>query len=339
MYKDHLDNKTILITGASSGIGYQTALLLAKAGYRLIMPCKNTSTAENTYKNLQNHMNLKNSDPSILSTPILDLSDLESINKFKNEAVAKGIEIDILILNAGLQYTGAKKPIKSVQGYELTFAVNHLGHYYLTRLLLPLILKSDNPRIIITSSEVHNPKSSGGSIGRKASLNNLQGINYHQAFDMLDGISEFNADKAYKDSKLCNILFARHLSKILIDKNLEVPVIAWAPGLIIPKGNQGFFRYSRQYNNVGQIIFAFLARDVLKFSDSPKNAGRILFEISTKEQYSSPGFRYYSNRVMGFGRFQFEESEISNEAMNDQLAKDLWVSSSKLINIDSEFNI
>ena len=76
----------------------------------------------------------------------------------------------------------------------------------MTQKILPLLNKSNDPKIIITSSEVHNPKSGGGKVGAKASLGNLKGLESGLGFEMVDG-NKFNADKAYKDSKLCNILF------------------------------------------------------------------------------------------------------------------------------------
>ena len=99
--------------------------------------------------------------------------------------------------------------------------------------------------------------SSGGRVGAKASLGNLSGLKNAKGFEMIDG-NKFNADKAYKDSKLCNILFARKLSDNFIKKKLSIPVIAWAPGLVISRDNQGFFRYSRKYNQLGQILFCLL---------------------------------------------------------------------------------
>ena len=98
----------------------------------------------------------------------MDLSDLNSIDSLCSVFKKKRLSIDVLILNAGLQYTGSQKPWRSIQGVELTFAVNHLSHFYLVQNLLPLIHISTESKIIITSSEVHNPKSSGGKVGAKA---------------------------------------------------------------------------------------------------------------------------------------------------------------------------
>ncbi len=322
---------TIFITGGSSGIGYEAVLKLISIGHNIILPCKNLSRANEVLTNIFNQSPVELSKKGEIYTPIMDLSDLKSIDSLCTELKNKRMNIDVLILNAGLQYTGSKIPRMSTQGIELTFAVNHLSHFYLTKKILPLIDKKNNPKIIITSSEVHNPNSGGGKVGAKASLGKLKGLDSGAGFEMIDG-NKFNADKAYKDSKLCNILFARKLSDILVSKKLSIPVIAWAPGLVISRDNQGFFRYSRKYNELGQKLFAFLARDILRITTSNKDAGLLLSNLACLCIFRKPGFSYYSNRIISLGKFIFEKTDISNDAKRVDLADNLWESSQALIN-------
>ena len=321
---------TIFITGGSSGIGYQAVLKLISLGHNIILPCKNISRANEVLTNIFNQSQVESSKKGKIDTPIMDLSDLKSIDSLLSELKNKRVNIDILILNAGLQYTGSKTPRMSAQGVELTFAVNHLAHFYLTQKILPLIDKNNDPKIIITSSEVHNPISGGGKVGAKANLGNLKGLKSGAGFEMIDG-NKFNADKAYKDSKLCNILFARKLSNNLIRQKLLIPVIAWAPGLVISRDNQGFFRYSRKYNQLGQILFAFLARDILRITTSNKNAGLLLCNLACLCRYRKPGFNYYSNKIISSGKYIFEETEISNDAQRVDLSDNLWRLSQSII--------
>ena len=321
---------TIFITGGSSGIGYQAVLKFISLGHNIILPCKNISRANEVLTNILNQSTSELSKKGEIHTPIMDLSDLKSIDSLCSELRNKSVNIDVLILNAGLQYTGSKTPRISKQGIELTFAVNHLSHFYLVQKILPLIDKKNDPKIIITSSEVHNPKSGGGKVGAKASLGDLKGLKSGPGFEMIDG-NKFNADKAYKDSKLCNILFARKLSNNLISNKLSIPVIAWAPGLVISRDSQGFFRYSRKYNQLGQILFAFLARDVLRITTSNKNAGLLLSNLASLSKYRKPGFNYYSNKIISSGKFIFEESDISNDAQREDLSDNLWEFSQALI--------
>ncbi len=321
---------TIFITGGSSGIGYQAVLELISLGHNIILPCKNISRANEVLTNIFNQSSVTVSNKGEIYTPIMDLSDLKSIDSLCFELKIKRMNIDVLILNAGLQYTGSKNIRMSTQGIELTFAVNHLSHFYLTQKILPLIDKNNDPKIIITSSEVHNPNSAGGKVGAKASLGNLKGLASGAGFEMIDG-NKFNADKAYKDSKLCNILFARKLSNKLISKKLSIPVITWAPGLVISRDKEGFFRYSRKYNQLGQILFAFLARDILRITTSNKNAGLILSNLACLCKYRIPGFNYYSNKIISSGKFVFEQTDISNDAQRRDLSDNLWDLSQSLI--------
>jgi len=321
---------TIFITGGSSGIGYQAVLKFISLGHNVILPCKNVSRANEVLTNIFNQSPVELSMKGEIYTPIMDLSDLNSIDSLCSELKIKSVNIDILILNAGLQYTGSKIPRMSTQGIELTFAVNHLSHFYLTQKILPFIDKNNDPKIIITSSEVHNPNSGGGKVGAMASLGNLKGLESGPGFEMIDG-NKFNADKAYKDSKLCNILFARKLSNNLMSKKLSIPVIAWAPGLVISRDNQGFFRYSRKYNQLGQILFAFLARDILRITTSNKKAGLLLTDLACSKKYNKPDFNYYSNRIISSGKFIFEKTPISNDAKREDLSDNLWKFSQSLI--------
>ena len=321
---------TIFITGGSSGIGYEAVLNLISLGHKIILPCKNIFRANEVLINIFNQLPIKLSKKGEISTPIMDLSDLKSIDSLCYELKNKRLKIDVLILNAGLQYTGSKTPRISKQGIELTFAVNHLSHFYLTTKILSLMDTSNDPKIIITSSEVHNPDSAGGKVGAKASLGNLKGLESGLGFEMVDG-NKFNADKAYKDSKLCNILFAKKLSTYLMNKKLSIPVIAWAPGLVISRNSGGFFRYSRKYNQLGQILFAFLARDILRITTSNENAGLLLSNLSCLSKYIKPGFNYYSNKIISLGKFIFEKTSISNDAQREDLADNLWDLSQSLI--------
>jgi protochlorophyllide reductase len=258
-----------------------------------------------------------------LATPICDLSDLTSIERCA-EALLKAAEpIDSLVLNAGLQYSGDRQPRWSAQGFELTVAVNHLAHQLLLQRLLPLLLQGKAPRLVVTSSEVHDPSTAGGKVGAAAGLGDLSGLRQGPGAPMLDG-GPFNAEKAYKDSKLCNLLMARQLERQLREQGKELPVLAWSPGLVIPRQSGGFFRYSRSQNPFGQTLFALVARDLLRLTETPARAGSLLAGLATVSAPEPPGFQYWSNRVLGPGRLRFEVTEPSVEARSNQLAQELW---------------
>ncbi|WP_052039554.1 MULTISPECIES: SDR family NAD(P)-dependent oxidoreductase [unclassified Prochlorococcus] len=328
--------RRILLTGASSGIGYQAAVRMHRAGHHLILPCRDRSTATATLKKLSEETIQHQEERGTLSAPVLDLADLASVKHCADELLSIGEPIDTLILNAGLQYTGAAKAQLSSQGYELTIAVNHLGHQALSIHLLPLLDTGTSPRVVVTASEVHDSNSPGGRFGKPAGLGDLTGLKTGAGFEMIDGSSSFNADKAYKDSKLCNVLFAREFARRLSLRSIQMPVLAWAPGLVIPRSSGGFFRYSRHYNELGQRLFSLVVRDLLRISESVENAGSLLSRLATDPSLNTTPFSYRSNRLDGPGQHRFEEANISKEAQDNNLAKSLWEVSAELIGLPTE---
>lgn len=319
--------RRILLTGASSGIGREAAVLLQAAGHRLLLPCRNDATA----LALAGSLGL---DPS--QAPVADLADLEAVHRLVQALQARQEPIDSLVLNAGLQYAGAREPRWSVQGFELTLAVNQLAHQCLLQGLVPLLVRGRQPRVVITASEVHDPTTPGGRVGAAAGLGDLGGLEAGAGAPMVDGSAPFNAEKAYKDSKLANLLLARELSRQLQAAGTPMPVIAWSPGLVIPRRPGGFFRHSRGHNPVGQALFALVARDLLRVTASPEQAGALLAGLTTDPGHDTPGFAYWSQRVLGPGRLRFAPAEPSQEARDGGLAERLWTLCDRLIAASAE---
>jgi len=235
----------VLLTGGSSGIGFQAVQLLLDAGHRLTVLCRDAATADRLGQVLAERTERPLGER--LATPIGDLADLASIERCADDLLTAAEPIDSLVLNAGLQYSGASEPRWSAQGFELTIAVNHLAHQVLLQRLLPLLLQGSAPLLVVTSSEVHDPTSAGGKVGPPAGLGDLAGLSQGPGGAMLNG-GPFHAEKAYKDSKLCNLLMARELERQLREQGQGLPVLAWSPGLVIPRGSGGFFRYSSSQN-------------------------------------------------------------------------------------------
>ncbi len=303
----------VLLTGGSSGIGLEATRQLLKTGHRLTVLCRDGATGDRLCTELG----------AEIATPVCDLADLGSVDACTSELLSQGTPIDTLVLNAGLQYSGAKEPRWSAQGFELTIAVNHLAHQALLQRLLVLLEQGRAPRLVVTASEVHDPTSGGGKVGRPAGVGTLVGLRQGAGAAMLDG-SAFDAEKAYKDSKLCNLLMAREAVRRLQAAGSAVRVLAWSPGLVIPRSEGGFFRYSRVHNPAGQALFALVARDLLQLTESPKRAGALLAGLATTTPEHLEPFEYWSNRVLGPGRRRFKRSEPSAEARSDALAQELW---------------
>ena len=307
----------VLLTGASSGVGFEAAKVLSARGHALTILCRNQATVDQTLGQLSGSVRAL----------ICDLADLAAVEDLCSQLLESGTALDALVLNAGLQYAGASEAQFSQQGIELTFAVNQLAHQLMAMRLLPLLQKAASPRLVITASEVHNPGSGAGRVGRPADLGELEGLRAGAGFAMVNGSDRFDGNKAYKDSKLCNVLMARQLDRQLAG---AMPVIAWSPGLVITRNSGGFFRYNKRSNPLGMGAFAFVARDLLRITESPENAGRLLAQLLSDPEIE-PGFRYFTNKVVSYGGHRLEPTDTSAEGADLLKAEQLWRLSELLI--------
>ena len=321
-----LKDKKILITGGNSGIGFFATINLLKTKNNLYIPIRSESRRDSFFSKLLKYFDRKYLGKYLNLIENIDLSDLENIEKVRDYLIKKNVFLDVVILNAGLQYTGSFYPKVSKQGIELTFAVNHLAHFYLVNTLIELIKDRDESRIIITSSDVHDPKSSGGNVGDKAGLNNL--LNFKD--EITGKYLNFSADKAYKNSKLCNILFAKELAKRLQIKASKIAVITWAPGLVIPDEDLGFFRYSKKFNTFGYIVFSSIAKNILGISENVENAGELLSKIVFESDFNKNKYLHLSNKLVFYKKHKLVKSDVSEEASKSELALKLWNLSEEL---------
>lgn len=175
----------ILITGASDGIGLETARQLAQQGHELILHARSAEKSQHARASV-----LCTAHEAIIHTAVADLADLASVLQMANDLNTRLPRLDVLINNAGVYMTERKL---SRDGVEMTLAVNHLAHFLLTALLLPLLRKSPEPRVVTVSSVAH--------MGGRIDFNNL---NSEQRFD---------AYYAYANFKLANALFAAELAR------------------------------------------------------------------------------------------------------------------------------
>lgn len=197
-----LQDKTVVITGANSGIGKETALDLAKRGARVIMACRDPERGQAAVKEV-----IDGSQNTNVVYMKLDLSDTKSIREFA-EAVNQGeSKLNILINNAGIM---AIPYAKTADGFEMQVGVNHLGHFLLTHLLNDLIKRSAPARIVTVSSLAH----AWGSMN----------------FDNLNSEQSYDKKTAYQQSKLANVLFTRSLAKKL--EGTGVTAYSLHPGVV-----------------------------------------------------------------------------------------------------------
>ena len=145
--KEDLSGKVAIVTGANTGIGLQTAKMLADAGAHVVPACRSAERARPAMK-------LVTEGPKASAEVIpLDLSDVESVKSFAAAFLKKHKTLDILVNNAGLNTTGAYKgPTTTKQGYEICMGTNYFGHFALTALLMPALRASPDARVVALSS-------------------------------------------------------------------------------------------------------------------------------------------------------------------------------------------
>ncbi|KAM9837264.1 retinol dehydrogenase 13-like [Aulostomus maculatus] len=201
--KAKIDGKTVIITGANTGIGKQTAQELAKRGGRIIMGCRDMEKCEAAAKEIRgNTLN-----PHVYACH-LDLASIKSIREFAEVIKQKEQRVDILINNAGVMRC---PQWKTEDGFDMQFGVNHLGHFLLTNLLLNKLKESAPSRVINLASLAH-------IVGKI----DFEDLNWEK--------KKFDTKQAYCQSKLANVLFTRELAKRLQGTGITVNTVH--PGVV-----------------------------------------------------------------------------------------------------------
>lgn len=183
-----LDGKTALVTGANSGLGFETTKMLASKGAKVIMACRNTNTAALAAEQI-----VKAVSEAELEVRQLDLADLDSIRDFADGISASYDALDFLINNAGVM---ALPERRTAQGFEMQFGTNHLGHFALTARLSGLVEAAGAGRIVTVASQAHR-------IGRI----DLDDPNFERR--------TYQRWTAYGQAKLSNLIFAIELGRRL----------------------------------------------------------------------------------------------------------------------------
>lgn len=261
-----LEGKIAIVTGASSGIGTETARVLAMAGARVVMACRSVPAGESIAIDLRRSIEGSGS----LEVEALDLADLASVRAFAARFVAKNEALHILVNNAGIMAT----PLgKTVQGSELQVGTNHVGHFLLTKLLRPALERSAPSRIVNVSSALYL----SGSAKR--------------LFETLESDPGYVRRRyipfaAYSDSKLANVLFTRKLSR---DLPSSVAVFAVHPGVVATN-------LSRSMGLAGTALRSFIGQVFQK--SIPQGAATTVYAATAPELEDRSGV-YLSDCTVG----------------------------------------
>lgn len=194
--------RTVVVTGANSGLGYLTSLELATRGARVIM------TVRDPEKGRQAGARILGMRPKgSVEMRQLDLANLDQVKAFADQLLTAGTHIDVLVNNAGIMMPPYSR---TRQGHELQFGVNHLAHFALTGLLLPLMLGGRDSRVVTISSDLH----------RRGRIQ----------FDDLAGRRNYGRIAFYAQSKFANVLFALELDRRLRAAGLPLKSLLAHPG-------------------------------------------------------------------------------------------------------------
>ena len=197
-----MQGKICLVTGATNGIGKVTALELARKGATVIVVGRNPEKTARVVAELQQQSGSAN-----VKQALADLSQMAQVRELADEFKRKYSRLDVLVNNAGAWYDSREV---SADGFEMTFALNHLSYFVLTHALLDVLKATGKTRIVNVSSEAH----------RMATLD----------FDDLQGERRYNGWLAYSRSKLMNVLFTYQLARELA--NTDVTANALHPGFV-----------------------------------------------------------------------------------------------------------
>jgi NAD(P)-dependent dehydrogenase (short-subunit alcohol dehydrogenase family) len=258
--------KTVVVTGATNGIGEAAAIALAKAGAHVALVGRSKERGEASLAKV------KAAGDSNARLFLADLSSLADVRRLGAELNALP-RIDVLLNNAGAVFTDRGV---TVDGFERTFALNHLAYFLLTKLLLDKLKAASQARVINVSSEAH----------RQGKIN----------FDDLQSEKSYGTFSVYGTSKLENILFTRELAKRLAGTG--VTVYAMHPGVVAT----GFGR-----NNSG--FFSFLIKLAAPFMRTPEKAARTAVFLA-----SDPGVEAENGKYFKDSRLTTPTARAQNDA-------------------------
>jgi protochlorophyllide reductase len=312
---------TVIITGASSGVGLYTAKAMANKGWHVVMACRDLAKAETAAQSV----GIPKDSYTIIH---IDLGSLDSVRQFVNNFRASGKNLDALLCNAAIYMPLIKEPLRSPEGYELTMTTNHLGHFLLCNLLLEDLRKSPygDRRLVILGTVTHNPDELGGKIPPRPDLGNLEGFaaGFKEPVSMIDG-KKFEPVKAYKDSKVCNVLTMRELHRRY--HNLTgIAFTSLYPGCV---AETPLFR---NHYPLFQKIFPLFQKYITGGYVSQELSGERVASVIADPEYKQSGAYWSWGNRQKKDRKSFVQ-KVSPQARDDEKAERLWDLSAKLVGI------
>lgn len=284
--------RAAVVTGAG-GLGFETALALARAGADTIIAGRNREKGEAATARITGAV------PSAqVRFEVLDLASLASIAAFAARMRHQRTKLDLLINNAGVMVPPERK--ETEDGFELQFGTNYLGHFALTRELLPLLREANHGRVVSLSSVA----------ARSGAID----------FDNLNAESGYNAMRAYSQSKLACLIFGLELQRLSAANRWGVTSVVAHPGIA---------RTDLLHNGPGRRSTFGLARSLLWFLFQPAAQGALPTLFAATSSEAQPG-GYYGPHGWGETRGYPAPARIPPAALDEGVARRLWETSEAL---------
>ncbi|WP_416393511.1 MULTISPECIES: SDR family NAD(P)-dependent oxidoreductase [unclassified Curtobacterium] len=287
--------KTAVVTGANAGLGFETAAALAAAGAHVVMGVRDTNKGKAAVDRI-----MAATPTASVELQRLDLGSLDSVRTAAAEIKNKHSRLDLLINNAGVMYTPKGS---TVDGFELHFGTNHLGHFALTGLLLDNLLPTAGSRVVTVSSLGHRVRA-----------------DIH--FDDLNLDNNYNRVAAYGQSKLANLLFTYELQRRLTAAKDKTAALAAHPG-----GSS---------TDLGRHMGPVAEFFVMRLASQPAEMGA-LPTLRAATDPAAAGGQYYGPDGMGGVRGYPKQVSSSRRSRDTALAQKLWRVSEDLTGVRYSF--
>lgn len=279
-----------VVTGANTGLGFETTKALALKGAKVILACRNESKANQAMDEIKKE--IPNADLEFIK---LDLNSLKSVETFAKAYNSKFDRLDLLINNAGLMIPPL---MRTEEGFESQFGVNHLGHFLLTNLLFPTINKTENARVVSLSSIAHK----NGRI-------HFDDPNWETSYSRMD---------AYNQSKVACLIFAYELQRRLNDAGSSAISVAAHPGV----SDTELGRY------VSKVLYYLFKPLTPLVTHQPKEAAKPTLMAALDENVA--GGDYYGPQGFNDMKGAPGKARSTGYSKKRDVAEKLWALSEKL---------
>ena len=305
-----------LVTGGNSGIGFEAARALARAGWHVLLASRSRAASAAAVARIE-----AESGAGSASELGLDLASLASVRQLAKEVEARDLPLRALVCNAGLQ---GRELQRSADGFERTFAANHLGHFLLVNRLLPRLAAHAPARIVVVASGVHDPAQRTGM--PKPAISDFDAL--AAGADATGG--PFSGPRAYVHSKLCNVWFTYELARRLEASGLAsadrpITANAYDPGLVPGSGLARDYPPALRWlwNRVLPGVARVLTPVYPGISTAPKSGGALARLVLDPALAETTG-RYFPSTA------RWRAAPSSAESYDEARARALWEASARL---------